>query len=65
MKQVKILLGKDGTIKVEAEGFKGGSCEEATAFLDEIFGIDKRKYKDSYYENGDTLVNGVGNGYCG
>ena len=64
-KQVVILLGKDGKIQVEANGFKGGTCEEATAFLDDLFGVEKRKHKESYYENGDTLIDSLPNGYCG
>lgn len=64
-KKVEIVLGKDGSVKVEASGFKGGSCEEATAFLDGIFGNGKRKHKASYYEDGDTIVNPLPSGYCG
>lgn len=64
-KKVVIKLGKDGSVSVEAFGFKSGSCEEATAFLDKIFKKETRKYKSSYYEPKDTLINGVGNGLCG
>lgn len=64
-KQVKILLGKDGSIKVEAQGFKGGTCEDATAFLDDLFGVSKRDYKSSYYEDSDKLVDPLPSGYCG
>jgi len=41
-KKVEILLGKDSSVRVEAFGFKGESCEEATAFLDKIFGKAKK-----------------------
>lgn len=65
-KKVIITCGKDGSVRVEAEGFKGGSCEEATAFLDDLFGgPKKREYKSSYYEKGDTIVDSLSNGYCG
>jgi len=37
MPKVEILLGKDGSVKVEAFGFKGESCTDATAFIDKIF----------------------------
>jgi hypothetical protein len=64
-KTVKIVLGKDGSVKVEASGFKGGTCEDATAFLDKIFAVDKRKHKASYYEHGDTIINSLPSGLCG
>lgn len=64
-KQVKIVCGKDGSVRVEAEGFKGGSCEEATKFLDKLFGVEKRTFKDSYYEKENTIVDSLSNGYCG
>jgi len=64
-KKVQIVLGKDGSIKVEASGFKGTSCEEATAFLDKIFAVDKRKHKSSYYEEGETICNSLPSGLCG
>lgn len=65
-KKVEITLGKDGSVRVEAFGYKGGSCEEATAFLEKLFGKSKKKYKPSYYEeDGNTIVNGLPSGYCG
>lgn len=64
-KKVVITCGKDGSVRVEAEGFKGGSCEEATAFLDNLFGVEKREHKSEYYEKGDTLIDSLSNGYCG
>ena len=64
-KRVEIILGKDGSVRVEAFGFKGGSCEEATAFLDNLFGNGKRTHKSSYYEGGDTIVDSLPSGYCG
>jgi hypothetical protein len=68
MKKVEILLGKDGSVRIEAFGFKGGSCEEATAFLDKLFGSMKNtKHKTSYYEDEikDNLVDGLPSGFCG
>ena len=64
-KKVEITLGKDGSVRVEAFGFKGGTCEEATAFLDRLFSKKSREYKSSYYEDGNSIVDGLPSGYCG
>lgn len=65
-KKVEVIIGKDGSIKVEAFGFKGGTCEEATAFIENLFGDpEDKKYKPSYYEQAETLVNGLPSGWCG
>lgn len=64
-KRVEIILGPDGSIKVEAKGFKGETCEEATAFLDRLFGDPESKdFKDSYYEAKST-TGIMTTGYCG
>ena len=66
-KRVEIILGADGSVKVEAFGFTGASCEEATAFLDKLFGErESVEYKDDYYGTDKTqLVDGLPSGYCG
>ena len=66
-KRVEITFGKDGSVRVEAFGFVGQSCEEATAFLDKLFGkSSERDYKDSYYEEAsEKNVDGLPSGYCG
>ena len=65
-KKVIVKLGKDGSVKVEAEGFVGSSCEDATKFIDDIFGkpTDK-KLKPEYYQEEQTICNGLPSGYCG
>lgn len=68
-KRVEILLGKDGSVTVSSFGFKGSSCEEATEFLDDLFGSPESvKLKDSYYETDETkdnIVEGLPSGFCG
>jgi len=65
-KIVRVTLGKDGSVRAEAEGFKGDTCEEATKFLAELFDDPEAvKYKDEYYEEEDCLVDGLPAGYCG
>jgi hypothetical protein len=65
MATVRIKLSKDGGIKVDAEGFVGASCEQATGFLDKLFGDAERKdYKPEYWMDaviGDELPEG----HCG
>jgi acylphosphatase len=70
MKKVKIKLGPDGSVQVEAEGFKGGTCEQATAFLEKLFGNPETKVlKSSYYEQEETdevkLQDGLPSNWCG
>lgn len=64
-KRVVITCDPDGGIEVEAFGFEGNTCEEATAFLDELFGDPEEKtLKDEYYQ-GTTVAKKLPSGYCG
>lgn len=70
MKQVRIKLGKDGSIKSEAFGFKGPECKNKTSFLNDIFGdSDTEELKQSYYEESESETtfesNGLPSGWCG
>jgi len=66
MKKVIVTFNKDGSVKVEAKGFQGKSCEQATEFLDRLFGKGERKHKDSYYlEEEVKLSDGLPSGFCG
>lgn len=65
-KKVVITIGKDGSIIVDAKGFTGQSCEEATTFLDELFQKNSVEHKRSFYElETDSLVDPIPSGYCG
>jgi len=63
--RVEILLGKDGSINVEAFDFQGNSCEEATAFLDELFGSADEVERKMEYFLGEKETDFLGNGLCG
>lgn len=66
-KQVRITLGKDGSIKTEVRGAKGPECEKMTAFVDELFGqAETRRLKESYHEKESTTIcDGLPSGWCG
>jgi len=66
MKKVRVTIASNGRVSAEAEGFTGSSCEEATAFLDTLFGVGKKDYKPEYYqEECNNITNGLPSGYCG
>jgi len=49
-KRVEITFGNDGSISVEALGFEGAGCIEATKFMDELFGEpDTIDHKHEFY----------------
>lgn len=51
-RQVTVRVGTDGAVQVEADGFTGTSCVEATAALEEALGqqSDDRELKPAYHE---------------
>jgi hypothetical protein len=66
MPKLVITLFDDGSIKAEGEGFKGSTCEEASAFMEKLFGeAASRKLKDSYHMVEIDDKNCLTNGYCG
>ena len=51
MSTLNITIGKSGKVTIEANGFSGGSCTEATKKLEQaIGGKAKRDLKSEYYE---------------
>ena len=49
-KTIEEAIGPDGSLKIEAVGFKGADCERATAFLERALGrISGRRKKSEYY----------------
>jgi hypothetical protein len=57
MKQVIVLIAPDGQTKVVAEGFTGGECRQATAFLREALGqqLDEQ-LTAAYFQSEATAV---------
>jgi len=50
MKEVNIIIKDGGKIEVDAVGFKGKGCLEATSFIDKLFGVLSRKKKGDMYK---------------
>lgn len=48
---IQIDIKRDGTVNIEAIGFKGEECEQATLPFEEKLGkIATKNYKQEYYE---------------
>ena len=65
MPKIEVTLGIDGSIKAEGLDFVGKTCEEASQFLDDLFGVKSTDHKSEYYEKDATVCDSVGNGFCG
>ena len=49
MQQIIVDIDTDGAIKIDAKGFTGTDCEEATQFLEAALGvITERQHKPEY-----------------
>jgi hypothetical protein len=50
MQQIKVEIDENGKIEIEALGYEGNSCEEATQWLEESLGlIVHTEHKPEYY----------------
>jgi hypothetical protein len=51
MKQIEVLIKKDGSIVVETKGYKGHECVEASAALEEALGtIEDVSFTEEMYQ---------------
>jgi len=49
-KTIEIIIQPTGELKIDAVGFTGPDCEQATAFLEEALGtIQDRRRKPEYH----------------
>ena len=66
MKTIRIDIGPDGTVAIDAAGFSGPDCEQATKFLEEALGeVRERTFKPEHRRRAtvnrrQTLGNGEG-----
>jgi len=50
MKTIEVIIGPDGSLKIDAVGFQGADCEKVTAFLEKALGAVKgRQKKPEHY----------------
>jgi hypothetical protein len=55
MKQtIEVIIAPNGTISIDAVGFKGADCEHATKFLEEALGCVQQKQKKPEYHQRTT-----------
>ena len=45
MKTIEIIIAPSGQLTIEAVGFKGADCEQATRFIEEALGTKTRSVK--------------------
>ena len=48
-RSIEIIIGTTGEIQIDAVGFKGPDCEQATKFLEEALGVVGQKIKKPEY----------------
>ena len=53
---IEIIIGTTGEIQIDAVGFKGPDCEQASKFLEEALGVVGRKVKKPEYHQRSTRV---------
>ena len=54
-RSIEVIVNTDGSLVVDAIGFKGPDCEKATRFLEEALGrIAAKQRKPAYNERNQT-----------
>ena len=51
---IEIIIGTTGEIQIDAVGFKGADCEQATKFLEEALGVVGQKIKEPEFHQRST-----------
>ena len=46
---IEIIIGPSGELQIDAVGFKGPDCEQATKFLEKALGVVGQKRKKPEY----------------
>ena len=54
-RSIEVIVNTDGSLIIDAVGFKGPACDKATRFLEEALGrIASKQRKPSYSERNKT-----------
>ena len=54
-RSIDVIINTDGSLVIDAVGFKGAACDKATRFLEEALGqIATKQRKPSYNERNKT-----------
>jgi len=53
-RSIEIIVSPTGEIKIDAVGFKGADCEQATRFLEEALGVVNHRAKKPEYHQSRT-----------
>jgi hypothetical protein len=48
-KTIEVTVAPDGAIQIDALGFKGADCQQATQFLEEALGTPHKKVRKPEY----------------
>lgn len=50
--RIEVLIGPDGSVKIEAQGFAGSACEQATKALEDALGrvVDDQRTSDYWLD---------------
>ena len=56
---------QSGETKIEAKGYQGSSCQDATKFLKALGNVTDFKRKAEWYEQNLTLTGTVNSNLCG
>jgi hypothetical protein len=63
MNEIKVIVGKDGSLKIDVHGVKGVSCKDLTQELEKNLGVvTEDDVTQEYYQDKETLVNQQGIG---
>ena len=53
--EIVVNILPDGSIRAEAKGFKGKSCEESMKFLEKLGLVTEKKKKAEYHQKAATV----------
>jgi len=56
-KAIEVTIRPDGAISIDAVGFKGADCEQATRFLEDALGVVTAEQQKPEYHQRRTATN--------